>query len=112
MVILKKIKASTLVETITASVIIIIVFAIASLTLNNIFASTIKHNTNQLENYLYTLEYQYINKKLTLPYHATFENWELSIVKFEENNLQWIVFKAVNSTTKKTVERKRIYVED
>lgn len=112
MVVLKKIKASTLVETITASIIISIVFVIASLTLNNVFASTIKNDTNQIENYIHKLEYQYINDKIAIPYHENFENWELSITKVEENNINWVVFKAENGTTKKSVLKKRMYVEE
>ena len=112
MVVLKKIKASTLVETITASVIIIIVFGIASLTLNNVFASTIKNDTNQIENYIHKLEYQYINNKISIPYNETFDKWELNIVNVEENSIKWIVFKAVNTITKKIVVRKIIYVEE
>ena len=72
MVVLKKMKASTLVETITASVIIIIVFAIASLTLNNVFSSTINNDTNQIENHLYKLEYQYVNNKLLIQYNEVY----------------------------------------
>lgn len=112
MVVLKKIKASTLVETITASVIIIIVFSIASLTLSNVFVATINNDTNQLENHLYKLEYQYINNKLSVPYNETYENWELSVFKVEENNYNWILFKAENRTTKKKVLRKKINVEE
>ncbi|MFA5297540.1 MAG: hypothetical protein WC389_04955 [Lutibacter sp.] len=111
MVVLKKIKASTLVETITASVIIIIVFAIASLTLNNVFASTINNDTHQIENHLYKLEYQYENHKISIPYNEAYENWELSIAKVEENDTNWIVFKAVNTITKKAVVKRRKYVE-
>ncbi len=104
-------KASTLVETITASVIIIIVFAIASLTLNNVFSSTINNDTNQIENHLYKLEYQYVNNKLSIPYNEAIENWDISVAKMEENDSNWIVFKAVNTITKKEVVKRRAYVE-
>ncbi|MGV8947182.1 MAG: hypothetical protein ACOH1N_12185 [Lutibacter sp.] len=111
MVVLKKIKASTLVETITASIIIVIVFAIASLTLNNVFASTINNDTDQIENHLYKLEYQYVNHKISIPYNEAYENWELNISKAEENGTNWIVFKAINTITKKVVIKRRMYVE-
>ncbi len=104
-------KASTLVETITASVIIIIVFAIASLTLNNVFSSTINNDTNQIENHLYKLEYQYVNNKLLIPYNEVYENWEFSIVKIAENGSNWIVFKAVNTITKKEVVKRTAHAE-
>jgi len=112
MVVLKKIKASTLVETITASVIIIIVFAIASLTLNNVFASTIKNDTNQIENHIQKLEYQYVNNNISIPYNEEHKNWEISISKVEENNIGWLMFKAENSITKKSIVKRRMYVEE
>lgn len=96
-------------ETITASVIIIIVFAIASLTLNNVFSATINNDTNQIENHLYKLEYQYVNNQISIPYNEAIENWEIGIAKVEENGSNWIVFKAVNTVTKKTVVKKRLY---
>lgn len=98
-------------ETITASVIIIIVFAIASLTLNNVFSSTINNDTNQIENHLYKLEYQYVNNKVLIPYNVVIENWEIGIAKVEENGTNWIVFKAVNTVTKKTVVKRRLYAK-
>lgn len=98
-------------ETITASVIIIIVFAIASLTLNNVFTSTINNDTNQIENHLYKLEYQYVNNKISIPYNVVIENWEIGIAKVEENGSNWIVFEAVNTVTKKTVVKRRLYAK-
>jgi hypothetical protein len=64
MVILKKIKASTLMETLVATVLIIIVFIIASMILNNLFFNTIKNNTTQIDAHLNELQYLYINEKL------------------------------------------------
>ena len=108
MVVLKKIKASTLVETITATVIIISVFSIALLTLNNVFASTIKNDKSKINNHLLKLEYQYKNKNLVIPYNEDFENWELSIYLTEEDRVHWVVFKAVNKTTMSVVKKKLI----
>lgn len=112
MVVLKKIKASTLVEVIIASIIISIVFVIASMTLNNVFASTIKNDTNQVENYLHKLEYQYKNKQISIPLNTEYKNWEITITKVKERNIHWIIFKAESTITKKRVEKKQIYVEN
>lgn len=110
MVVLKKVKAATLVETITASVIIIIVFTVASLILSNVFSNTIKNDKSKLNNQLHKLEYQYINGNITIPYHSDFEIWELSIVLLEEDLWSWIVFKAENKDTKKSTLKRMIYV--
>lgn len=111
MVILKKVKASTLIETVTASIIIVIVFVIASLTLNNVFARSIKNDTSQIENRINKLEYQFLNKKIIIPYRASYENWKISIFREKENTTQWVVFKAENSSLKKTFFKKMIDVD-
>lgn len=112
MVILKKINASTLVETITASLIILIVFTIASLTLNNVFATTIKNDTNQIENHMYKLEYLFKHNKVVVPYKANFSNWQVSIFNEEINNLNWVVFKAEHKKNQKSVLKKRLDVAE
>ena len=62
MVILKKIKASTLMETLVASVLIVVVFMISSMILNNLFSNTIKSNTRAIEAHINELQYLYINE--------------------------------------------------
>jgi hypothetical protein len=112
MVILKKVDASTLIETVTASILIVIVFTIASLTLNNVFATAIKNDTNQVENHIYMLEYQFINNKVLIPYSESYNNWEINIFKENESSNKWIVFKAENTYTKKRVIKKVINVQE
>ena len=112
MVILKKIKASTLIETVIASILIVIVFAIASLTLNNVFATALKNDTSQIENHIYILEYQFLNKKIKIPYSESFDNWEINILKENQNAMNRIVFKAKNIATNKSVEKKLMYVKE
>lgn len=111
MVVLKKVKASTLIETITASVIIIIVFTIALLTLNNVFSNAINNDTSEVDNHINKLQYKYENKNIIIPYNEDFNNWELVIAKVEENSILWVEFKATNSKTKKTIKKRIIDVD-
>ncbi len=111
MVILKKLKASTLIETVTASIIIIIVFTIASLTLNNVFSNTITRDTSRIRNYINKLEYEYLNKKITIPYKEIHKNWEISVTSQKENLTQWVVFQAKNSSSKVMFFKKILYVD-
>lgn len=104
MVILKKVKASTLMETLVATVLIIVVFMIASMTLNNLFASSIKNDTRGIDAHLNELQYLYLNEKLTLPYHDDFSSWRISIEVVEDKLSNNIVFNAINRNTNKTVE--------
>ena len=103
MVILKKIKASTLMETLVATVLIIIVFMVTSMILNNLFFNTIKNNTTQIDAHLNELQYLYINNKLAIPYQADFNEWDISVSTYKENNKTIISFEAFNSVTNKKI---------
>ncbi len=104
MVVLKKINAATLMETLVASVLIVIVFMISSMILNNMFFNSIKNNTRAIKAHLNELEYLYINKKINTPYLDDFKNWEVSIKSFKEDNQIKILFEATNTKTNKTLE--------
>jgi len=76
-----RIKSSTIVETLVASVIIVVIFSIASLTLNNVFKTSILSDTSGLENHVDKIIYMSKNNKLELPYYKSFEGWELTCTK-------------------------------
>ena len=111
MVVLKKlnldyrVKASTLLETLVASVLIVVVFMISSMILNNLFSNTVKNNTRQVDAHLNELQYLYQNDKLQLPYADDFEQWTISIEQATEFSKSFIVFEAINLETKKHIER-------
>lgn len=105
MVVLKKIKASTLMETLVATVLIVIIFILASMILNNLFSNSIKNNTGIIETQLSELQYFYEHGKLQLPYQETFKDWNIRINEFEENGKNFIEFEAIHSKTKKNVTR-------
>ncbi|MDH7445315.1 hypothetical protein [Aquimarina sp. 2201CG14-23] len=90
MVILKKIRAATLIETLTASVLIIIVFMIASLSFNNIFTNHIKRDRSTIENRIKELEYLVIHEKIRLPYTEDFDSWEIEIIS--KNNKTIVLY--------------------
>lgn len=87
MAILKKIQAATLVETLTASGLILIVFLIASLSFNNIFTNHVHRDQSALENRLKELEYLYLHEQLQLPYAKDFEGWEVELTVQKEQTL-------------------------
>tara|TARA_R110002096_G_C14628966_1_gene724741 strand:- start:1797 stop:2135 length:339 start_codon:yes stop_codon:yes gene_type:complete len=101
MVILKKIKASTLMETLVASVLIVVVFMISSMILNNLFSNTIKSNTRAIEAHINELQYLYINEKLTLPYYDDLDKWNIEVKAFKEHNMSKVLFEAANTETNK-----------
>lgn len=104
MVVLKKFKASTLMETLISMVLIIVIFMVSSMILNNMFSNTIRNNTRLISSHLNELEYQFINDKLTLPHHDEYNSWMVSVTKEEQGNKGFVVFTALHPVTKKTVE--------
>jgi predicted PurR-regulated permease PerM len=104
MALLKKIKASTLMETLVANVLIVVVFMISSMILNNLFSNSIKNNTDDIDVYLNELEYLYKNEKILIPYQEEFKGWQIIIVKNRENQSN-ILFEAFNSNTNKSITK-------
>ncbi|WP_452596844.1 hypothetical protein [Pontimicrobium sp. MEBiC01747] len=108
MVILKKIKGSTLMETLVATVLIIIIFMVASTILNNIFSNSIKSDTNAIDMHLTELRYLEINNKIDLPYKESLGDWDIIIDSFRENITTIIEFEANNIKTNKTILKQYI----
>lgn len=105
MALLKRITAATLMETLVATVLIIIVFMVSSFTLNNLFSNTIKNNTQGIENYLNELEYFSRNGKINIPFHDYYSGWEIKIDE-ELGRIKTIIIKADNRNFSKGIERK------
>ena len=84
MVVLGKLKASSLIETLTASVIIVIVFMVASLSFNNVFLNTIKSNTATLDSRLDEIKYLTENENLHFPFYEEKQYWVISGEKKQE----------------------------
>ena len=104
MAVLRKIKAATLAETMVATVLIVIIFMIASLTLNNVFRNTIIYNTSEIETYLNKLEYQYQHQLITLPYKENYKNWEVYLS--QDQTLEGLVLvEAMHPKNNKTIKR-------
>ena len=103
MAVLKKVKASTLMETLVATILIIIIFMLASMILNNLFSNTIKANTKAIETHISELEYLQQHDQLQLPYADVFEDWNVVIDYYIENNETLIEFEAINPKTNKTI---------
>ena len=99
-----------MVETITASVIILIVFSMALFLLNNLFVSTLRAEETVIFNKLNELQYQYTNSALAIPFQEDYKDWDIQVLKEEEGTFVWVVFTATNITTSKNVIKKRLYV--
>ncbi len=112
----RKVKASTLIESLVASVIIITVFAVVSLTLNNIFNTTMKKDTQAIQTELNKLLYLYQHHKIDKDYQNTYKNWEIEFALQTESNITFVVAEAIliNKATgekgaNRTVKKRIIY---
>jgi len=88
MVVLIKIKGATLIETLTASVLIVIIFMIASLSINSIVKNTAKKDNNIVRSRVKELYYMSLHDKLKVPYSEEYANWNITISK----NKQVVLF--------------------
>jgi len=100
MVVLKKIKASTLMETMVATVLIVVIFMIASMLLNSVFKSTNNRMQQPIIEKMNTLEYQYANELIKLPYYEEWKEWDIEMLVENSN----IVLSSIHKKTKKEVK--------
>lgn len=98
MVILKKVKAASLVETLIASVIIVIVFMIASFSFNNVFVNSIKKEDSVLQNRLKEITYFSRHDKQEFPFYEEGDYWQIS----GEKNGEEVVLEIKNTRKDKT----------
>jgi hypothetical protein len=85
MAILKKIRSATLVETLVSSVIIVLIFMITSVSVNNVLRNVITHNTFAIQNKVKEITYLLKNQKINIPYSEETQNFYLLLDK--KNNI-------------------------
>lgn len=107
--VLKKIKASSLVETLVATVIVVLVFAIGSHTLNTLFVNSVISNTDPIEAQLRILEYKYMNGSIETPYYDDFKGWEISVEKVHKGKQSIVMFEAIQLERNKQVYKSRLH---
>ncbi|UII76201.1 hypothetical protein LV716_18350 [Flagellimonas sp. HMM57] len=112
MVVLRKIKASTLMETMVGTVLIVVIFMLSSLVMNSLFSSQVKGNLQPIHTYLDQLEYQLINGKVTLPFFEEWETWNIAIGEVQEDGTISIEVTEKEAIGSRTIKRKIHYVEN
>jgi hypothetical protein len=93
-------------ETLIATVLIMVIFVVSSLILNNLFSNSIKNNSRGITAKINEIEYQYKNDKITLPFYDAYNTWEINIEMAD--NREKVNINAKNTQTNKTV-KKTIY---
>jgi len=98
-----RVKGSTLMETLVATVLIVIIFMVASMTMNNLLSRNVKQNTELAEERLNALAYQYKNGGIKLPYYEDFNVWEIVILEDNQGAIPLVILEAEHTKTKKMV---------
>lgn len=108
--VLKKIKSATLMEALIATILIVVIFIVSSLVINNLLLNAFNNKTDEIENRLSQLEYEYQNHKIQLPYNESFEKWNVSVIKGQQisNEFPVLIFMAQKNQSQKTIIKKRI----
>ncbi|TBN04456.1 hypothetical protein EYD45_07515 [Hyunsoonleella flava] len=105
MVVLKKVKASTLMETLVASILIVVIFMMASMIFNNLFSYSIKTSTRVIDTHLNEMEYLFINEEVTTPLYDDFEAWTITAERQILNKEDVIVIEATHQDRKQNISR-------
>lgn len=108
----QKLKASSLTEVIVATTILLVVFAIALVTLSNIMMSSVQKDTQALDTQIEKLIYQYKNKQLKVPISYMEENLLIGIEKITQNEIECIDFSITHSITKKKSTKRIIAIKN
>lgn len=90
-------------ETLVATVLIVVIFMISSMIMNNLLMNNVKQNTELAEERLNVLAYQLKNEGIKLPYYEDFESWEISIFEEKRGQSYVITLEAENTVTKAVV---------
>ena len=104
----KKLKASSLMEVIVATVIIVLVFGMVTLILNNLLQNNSKQDTHKIELVLNKCVYRYKHDKLELPYQDNIEDWNISTDVIRKENASYVIFRATQEKTDKEITRIQI----
>lgn len=104
MVILKRLKGSTLMETMIATVLIVIIFMMASLVMEATFSARMDNNMEPLSEKFHQLEYQYSKGGVAIPYFEEWDDWNIEMEKTDEQGTLMIALTAKNKTTQKEMK--------
>ncbi|TDQ21837.1 hypothetical protein [Tenacibaculum caenipelagi] len=111
MVILKKIKASSLNEVIVATIVIVVVFGIAIASLSNIMQNIVNRKEKPLQNKLNEVIYQYHHNIIKIPYRVKEEGFLIYVLNEKNNDFNEIKFEVTFEKTGKMITRKVISYE-
>ena len=103
MAVLKKIKGSTLMETLVATVLIVIVFMVSSMILNNVFSNSVNSDKRAIDTRLNELMYLTSHHRLQVPYREDLKPWSIDITLDAGKKRYQLT--AINQSNNQTMKR-------
>ncbi len=88
-------------ETMVATVLIVIVFMLSSFLLNRIFSTSIRNNTTGLTEHLHQLEYAHAHGLISIPYEEEWEGYTIVIEYETRSNTTYLRYETVQQRTQK-----------
>lgn len=92
----RKLKGSTLMETLVATVLIVLIFMLASGIINGLYRGSMENSDAALRQELLFLEYSVRHGGLDVPHQTEFGPWEIQVFKEQWNGRAQTVFSAVH----------------
>jgi len=86
-------------ETLVATVLIVLVFMISTFLLNSLFNNTVRQNTDMLKTHIAELTYLSMHNQIVIPYDDEFEDWYI----FIERQGDKLIFEASHKETNKII---------
>lgn len=102
----KKLKASSLMEVVIATSILLTVFAIAIFTLNNIMLSSVRQENHRMQNQMRKMMYLYKHQQIAVPFSDVKGKFEVALIKKTDKEMDWIYIIIKNTDTKKSIEKR------
>lgn len=90
-------------ETLVATVLIVVVFMMASMTLNTLFVTSVEQNDGPIRQELLFLQYRYAHGKLSLPHYDEQEYWEVKVEQQTWYDRKQVIFSAINTRNDKEI---------
>ena len=88
-------------ETLVATVLIVVLFMVTSRLLNSLFANSIRQNDTEVRYELRRLQYLYENNKLEVPYVMEKGDWRIEVEEVVWKSTTKIVFSARDQNSNK-----------
>lgn len=90
-------------ETLVATVLLIVIFTVSSLTVNHLFGNSMLYDTRAAVTQLHELEYRYRSGQLSLPYTETFNDWNIAVSSAVQHNTVCVTLNATHAQTQKII---------